>query len=264
MVDWGKLLRCPPKQDTQCTTDLAACKVDLKAADDQLSIVQDEMNRVELTLAAALKERDELIKLSRLLTEGPEIPDRSKVRWTPQSYIHEVLAQQLGDKYNLCPAKHFSESDYLVTTAMEMKRFIDYYAMFWMPNIRYVTQQWKKLDGTQVEVWMNDCDDYADFFHGINALNANWACFPWGQVWADVQGFAMTGGHAFNIFICCDDNYNENSPVGLKAYLLEPQMAGGGGWPALGRQQVASYELRELKEVAGFFEINGAMWMVKL
>ena len=262
MIDWLKLLKCPLKQNSQCVADLAACKVDLKAADDQLVIVQDEMNKVELSLAASLKERDELLKLSKLLTEGPEIPDQSKVRWLPQSYIHEVLARQLGDKYNLCPAKHFSESDYLVTTAMEMKRFIDYYAMFWMPNIRYVTQQWKKLDGSQVEIWMNDCDNYSDFFKGLPAINPNWACFTWGQIWAQVAGPMLAGGHAFNFLLCRDDTYNEANSLGLKAYLLEPQMAQGGPWPAR-RSQIERYNLRELKEVAGGFEIQGTIWMVK-
>jgi len=276
MVDWSKLLKCPPRTDTQCQADLAAAKQELETcqdAEDVLTMKVSSLTTQISTLSTALmtktaeadslqSERDELLKLSKLLTEGPDIPDMSKVRWLPQAYIDTILNLQMGTKYTLCPAKHFAESDYLVCSKEEMTRFIQYYAMFWMPHIKYVTQQWNKLDGSQVEIWMNDCDNYSDFFKGIPAINANWACFPWGQVWADVQGFTMAGGHAFNILICCDDTYKETSAVGLKAYLLEPQMAGGGPWPAA-RQQITSYELKELKEVAGFFEIKGTMWMVK-
>jgi len=262
MVDWAKLLKCPPRQDTQCVADLAACNAQLTTSKDLSILLAGQLEDAKDLLAAALKQNDDLLKLSQLLTEGPEIPDMCKVRWLPQAYIDTVLATQLGTKYTLCPAKHFSELNYLVCSKEEMTRFIQYYAMFWMPHIKYVTQQWTKLDGSQVEIWMNDCDDFADFFSGINALNANWACFPWGQIWADVQGFAITGGHAFNILICCDDTYNEASTIGLKAYLLEPQVAGGGPWPAA-RPQITGYALRELEEVAGFFEIKGTMWMVK-
>jgi hypothetical protein len=169
----------------------------------------------------------------------------------------------MGAKYSACPAKHFTESDYLVCSLADMKQFIAYYAMFWMPHLKYTTQKWTKLDGSQVEIWMMDCDDFADFFQGIGALNANWACFPWGKIWAEVQGLFIAGGHAFNCFVACDDTYIEIGCNGLKAYILEPQMAGGGPWPA-SKAPVTGIEVRELTEVTGAFKIIGTIWMLEM
>jgi hypothetical protein len=278
-----KLLKCPPKQDGQldelgqCLTALGTSNEQLGNAQAALGSTQAELKEANNAIAvltqnlqechqgsgaellAVIKERDELLKLSNLLTEGPDVPDQSKVRWLPLAYIDALLTTQLGTKYTQCTSKHYSEDNYVVCSKWDMEQFIQYYAMFWMPHIKYVTQQWKKLNGSQVEIWMNDCDNYSDFFKGLPAINPNWACFPWGQVWAEVEGW-MSGGHAFNILVCCDDTYNETSIAGLHAYLLEPQMAGGGLWPAA---RPVGYVLRELKEVAGFFQIKGTMWMVK-
>ena len=260
-MNWAEFFAklCPRKPTDTCPEELATCRTDLKSADIQIANLANQL----AALQPLQQQYDELMATAELLKHGPTPPDMTKVRWLPQAYIDQVMTAQLGTKYSQCSAKHFSESDYLVCSKEEMRRFIDYYAFFWMPNIKYVTQQWKKLDGSQVEIWMNDCDNYSDFFKGIPAINANWACFPWGQIWAQVQGIAMAGGHAFSTLICCDENYKETSIAGLKAYLLEPQMAGGGPWPAT-RPQVTGYELKELKEVGGFFEIVGTMWMVKL
>jgi hypothetical protein len=185
------------------------------------------------------------------------------MRWVSQQQIDALLNIQMGAKYSACPAKHFTESDYLVCSLADMKQFITYYAMFWMPHLKYTTQMWTKLDGSQVEIWMMDCDDFADFFQGIGALNANWACFPWGKIWAEVQGLFIAGGHAFNCFVACDDTYIEIGCNGLKAYILEPQMAGGGPWPA-SKAPVTGIEVRELTEVTGAFEIIGTIWMLEM
>lgn len=265
-----------PQPDT-CQADLAKCnqdKVELngKLADFGVKLATSENNlrtcgeqllAAQKALDPIKKERDDLLALSDLLVKGPPTPDPASLRWLPHNFIDETMTRQLGVKYSACTARHFSEADWVVTTVAEMKRFIDYYAMFWMKNIHYVTQEFTKLNGEKVTIWMNDCDNYSDFFKGLPAINPNWACFPWAQIWAEVQGILLAGGHAFNCFIAHDGTYNEASSNGLKAYLLEPQMAGGGPWPAR-RPEITGYEIKELREVAGLFEIKGTIWMFKI
>ena len=286
MVDWGRILSslsCPNKRLQQCLTDLGASNEQLGKAQEAITNLtgqlkdanvalavltanlQDcniDLGAAQQALAPLIKERDDLLALSKLLTEGPPSPDVSKMRWVSQGQIEALMSIQLGAKYVGCPTKLWSESDYLVCPLDEMKRFIAYYAMFWLPHLKYTTQMWKKLDGSEVEVWKMDCDDFADFFQGIAALNADWASFPWATIWAEVQGLFIAGGHAFNAFVACDNTYIENGVDGLKAYLLEPQLAGGGPWPA-GKSSIEDYVVRELKEVSGAFEIKGTIWMAK-
>lgn len=265
------------KKEGGASAQLEACNASLKQCSDQKGALeqanislqaevlswQQQANGCSAKATTLQKEIDELKATANLMTEGPSTPDPATWKWLPQGFINEVMSRQLGVKYDQCPAKHFTESDYLVTTMMEMKRFIDYYAMFWMPHIKYITQEFKKKDGNSVLIYMNDCDNYANFLQGLPAINANWACFPWGKIWAEVQGVMMMGGHAFNCVIVDDGTYNETSSAGLKAYLLEPQAAGGGPWPAA-RAPIQNYTMRLFEEVSGLFEIQGTIWMFEV
>ena len=224
------------------------------------------------SLAAVTKERDELLKLSKLLTEGPEIPDQSNVRWLQASYIQTCLYEAFPAQMQKVPLEMqlWSDSDYLVCPADQIQLFLDYYTMFWLPNIKpYTVTKWTKLDGTTVDIWALDCDDFSDFLQGIPALNPKWACFPWGIMWANVEGLFMAGGHAFNFVVCCDDNYTEESPSltptkGLKLYIIEPQQ--GQQWsvntPAgmIVKTAITGYQLKEVK---GFFNVK-EIWMTKV
>lgn len=283
MVDWGKLFKCPPNVELdKCLTalgtsneQLGKVQADLTEANNAIAVLtqglQDCQQGSGAQLIAIIKERDELIKLSRLLTEGPEIPDQSKVRWLQASYIQACLyeafpvpMQKLSIDLQL-----WSDSDYLVCPADQIQLFLDYYTMFWLPNIKpYTVISWTKLNGEKVDIWALDCDDFADFLQGIPALNPKWSCFPWGIMWGQVEGILLSGGHAFNAMVCCTDEYKEESPSmtptkGLKFYVIEPQI--GQQWNVntpigqITKGEITGYILKEPR--AGF-NIKD-IWMTK-
>ena len=287
---WDLLKGCPPKTETQCQTALAACKYDLAAKNIVVSAYFRQLTEANKALAtltqqlqecqqassadllALIKERDELLKLSKLLTEGPEIPDQSKVRWLQASYIQALLYESFPvpmQKLSI-DLQLWSDSDYLVCPAASIQLFLDYYTMFWLPNIKpYTVIKWTKLDGTTVDIWALDCDDFSDFLQGIPALNPKWSCFPWGVMWGQVEGILLSGGHAFNWIVCCTDEYQEVSPSmtptkGLKLYIIEPQV--GQQWsvntPAgqITKAEVTGYVL---KEPGAGFNVK-EIWMTKV
>ena len=256
---------------TKCNADKVTLTGQLADTEALLAACTTEKKDLQYKFDALTALHNDYVKFAKLLTEGPEIPDQSKVKWLQASYIEAVLTDALGAPFaNLPLEKRFwSDSDFLVCPADQIQLFLDYYTMFWLPNINpYTILKWTKLNGENVDIWAVDCDDFADFLQGLPTINSKWACFPWGTMWGVVGG-SMNGGHAFNWIVCCDDDYKEESPSvtptkGLKLYLIEPQM--GQQWPketpsgTVVRAEITGYKLKEVK---GFFDIT-EVWLCKV
>ena len=254
---------------SDCEQQLGQLQESYDALTEDLGLANVKNTKLTGLLETAQKERDDLLELSRLLTQGPDIPDQSKVRWLQASYVQQTIFEQLPVSQQLALDKWFwSDADYLVCPKSSIDFFLDYFKMFWLPNLKYTVFEWTKLDGTKVEIWADDCDDIQDFFQGIPSLNSKWSCFPWGTFWAEIEGLFMSGGHAFGFIICCDDNYKEESPSttptkGLTLYIIEPQMSQM--WkvntPA---GELSKYALKDLKLTpAAAFTVKG-LWLVKV
>jgi hypothetical protein len=291
-MDWNNVLKvlCPNKALQECQDDLTQCEVDLSKCNNDKLMLDKQLDTETANYIAARDERDDykmllensnaniaslqkqyndLTDLQKLLTEGPPIPDQGKVRWLQASYIEAVLSEGLGPAFDNLPfeKRFWSDSDYLVCPRESIQLFLDYYTMFWLPNINpYTVTKWTKLNGTTVDIWALDCDDFADFLKGLPAINPKWSCFPWGIMWGQVEGLFIAGGHAFDFVVCCTDEYKEESPSltptkGLKLYIIEPQA--GQQWSVntpvgmIVRAAITGYQLKEVK---GFFNVK-EVWM---
>ena len=208
----------------------------------------------------------ELDTINTNLNKGPEPPGEDKIRVLNASLLQTLLANVLGDKYTKCPAKHFSDTDYLVCPKEDVERWLEFFGKFWLPKIKpYRIVKWKKLDGTEVEIYAVDCDDFSDAFQGITAVYEKWAPFPWGEFWGLIEGPSMMGGHAFCWVVTCDESFDEKSVDGLKLHIIEPQWSESwvAGTEMMSHQKFVRVDELRLAEMSPAYEIK-ELWMVKV
>ena len=198
----------------------------LKQCNENLTVCEknNEVLRLKISdLEKKLKDKDsDSTAIVELMEKGPGPPKKPVCVLTGNLMIEKVT-RVFGDIYLDCPSKLWSDSDWLLGQIEDVQLYLDYYSMFWLPKIRpYTILDWTMLDGTTKRIWVRDCDDFTDFLVGINVLHLPWCGFPWGMMWADVDGW-IDGYHAFGWTIAANSSFNEKSINGLDLYLIEPQ-----------------------------------------
>lgn len=226
---------------------VARLEQEKKEACDSLGNAMDRIGELEDHVS-------DLNGIVSLMEDGPGEP-QGPLRVLSRDLINSKLTEVFGPVYQECQIRLFSDGDWVVPPRSDMSFYLDYFTMFWLPKLKpYTVIEVTRLDGTVVQIWARDCDDYADFLQGIPTMHLAWTPMPWGQFWGDVQGI-VTGTHAFNWFITCTEEFDEVSINGLELWMIEPQR--GQGWTVESAPGVTVYP------VVGFIARPMSMFTVE-
>jgi len=234
---------------------------DLNEAVERANEAISERDQAVDALGAQMAKHNELSRVHSLMIEGPEPPPEADMRVLPSQIMQQLLLDRFGQIYTNALSQgaiKLSDGDWLTAEESHLGRYLEYYTEYWLPRFGpYYVLTWKKLDGTEVEIWVRNCDDWADFLHGLPGLHHHfWSGLPWGLFWGKVIGLLMAGYHAFNWHVCWHGNYDETSITGLNLFLIEPQK--GKQWTVNMGMPVTVHEVVGLvpREVKGFYTVE--------
>ncbi len=222
------------------------CRSELARANERIATLESEVGAYDGKI-------DELLSVVNLMENGPGAPSLDRMRVLSRDVMHQELTEVFGERYTGCPHVLLSDGDWLVGPKQDMDFYLDYYSMFWLPKLKpYKIIEWTRLDSTKVQIWARDCDDFSDFLQGVPTMHLDRTPLPWGQMWGKVEGAFISGGHAFNFMLTCDESFDEVTTAGLETWLIEPQKGRGWSVPTpegpLDVYQVASYRLRPMAD----------------